>query len=117
MVPVTRFLPVDMDLLTSAASHPSASPASVAERWDAAISKADEQFSERMHNIATNNCHHHTAMALSEMGLGSGWSTQVQLAWRMMLHGRWKSTGAMLCTLGPFLIIVTVIVLASALTR
>jgi len=115
MVPVTRFMPIDMDLLTSSAA--STSPAALAHSWDAAIDTADAHFSQQMHNICANNCHHHTAMALQAAGLGSGWSTQVQLAWKMLLYGRWKSTSAMLCTLGPFMVIVAIVVLASVLTR
>jgi hypothetical protein len=116
MVPVTRFMPLDMDLLTST-STTSSSPASLAHRWDAAIDTADSHYSQQMHNICCNNCHHHTAMALQSMGLGGGWSTQVQLAWKMLVYGRWKSTSAMLWTVGPFLVIVTIVVLASVLTR
>lgn len=113
MVPVTRYMPIDMTLLTSS----STSSASVADQWDAAIHTADTHFSQQMHNLATNNCHHHTALALQHAGLGSGWSSQVQLAVRMAVYGRWKSGGAMLCTIGPFAVIVTIVVLASVLTR
>ena len=112
MVPVTRFMPIDMNLLTSASTA-----TNVAHRWDAAIDTADAHYATQMHNIACNNCHHHTAMALQSAGLGGGWATQVQLAWKMLLYGRWKSTSAMLCTLGPFAVIVTIIVLATVLTR
>ena len=115
MVPVTRFMPIDMDLLASTST--STSPSSLAHRWDASIDTADAHFSQQMHNICCNNCHHHTAMALQEMGLGSGYGTQVALACKMLLYGRWKSTSAMLCTLAPFLVVATIVVLATVLTR
>ena len=113
MVPVTRFMPVNMDLLTSSSS----SSSSLAQRWDAGIHTADCHFSQQMHNICCNNCHHHTAMALQSVGLDDSYGGQVQLAWKMLWHGKWKSTSAMMCTIGPFLAIVTIIVLASVLTR
>ena len=38
------------------------------EGWDAAIERADAIYNERMHNICCDNCHHHTALALTESG-------------------------------------------------
>ena len=38
------------------------------EGWDAAIERADSIYNERMHNICCDNCHHHTALALTESG-------------------------------------------------
>lgn len=38
------------------------------EGWDVAISKADDTYSGRMHDIVCDNCHHHTAVALAQSG-------------------------------------------------
>ncbi|KAL1515940.1 hypothetical protein AB1Y20_002554 [Prymnesium parvum] len=38
------------------------------EGWDAAIARADAAYAEKVHDICCENCHHHTAMALTESG-------------------------------------------------
>uniref|UniRef100_A0A7S0JIW0 Transmembrane protein 222 n=1 Tax=Calcidiscus leptoporus TaxID=127549 RepID=A0A7S0JIW0_9EUKA len=40
--------------------------------WDAAIARADREYEGRMHNICCDNCHHHTALALTEGGRPHG---------------------------------------------
>ena len=44
---------------------------SVRETWDSAIEEADREYSGKMHNICCQNCHHHTAKALRNMGIKS----------------------------------------------
>ena len=117
MVPVTRILPIDVSSLPPPPPSSSAASSDAASQWDDAIHTADAHFAETMHNIACNNCHHHTAMAMRQLGLQRSFGTQVQCAWQMLVRGHWKSTGAMLMTLGPFLVIATIIVLAVTLTR
>jgi hypothetical protein len=55
------------------------------ERWDAAVERADAVYRKKMHNICCENCHHHSAMALTEYGkphdLLSSW-------FLCCLHGR-----------------------------
>lgn len=36
--------------------------------WDSAIERADTEYKKRMHNICCDNCHHHTALALTNSG-------------------------------------------------
>ena len=116
MVPVARILPIDLSTLPS--STPSSStPDDPALLWDDGLHYADGHFSEQMHNICCNNCHHHVAMAMTKMGLGATFGTQVQCAWQVWTRGQWKSRGSMITTLLPFLIIVAVIALAVGLTR
>mmetsp|Transcript_66122 Transcript_66122/g.149260 ORF Transcript_66122/g.149260 Transcript_66122/m.149260 type:complete len:150 (+) Transcript_66122:30-479(+) len=43
-----------------------------AEEWDAAIAKADAKYSKLNHNICCQNCHHHTADAISLSGRPMG---------------------------------------------
>jgi hypothetical protein len=53
--------------------------------WDAAVEKADKKYGKMMHNICCNNCHHHTADALSYSGRPSG----LVSSWLYCLvHGR-----------------------------
>ena len=122
MVPVTRFLPLDVSSLPITTGSGSSSAVGIgkdsrAQAWDAGISAADSHFSGQMHNICCNNCHHHVAMAMSEMGLQAGYGTQVRCAWQMLTRGQWKSRGSAALTLGPFLVIVVIVVLVAVLTR
>jgi len=120
MVPVTRFLPLDLSTLPLSSKDDSSSGVTSSNRaqvWDDAIHTADSHFANQIHNICCNNCHHHVSMAMREMGMTAGYGTQVRCAWQVLSRGQWKSTGAMLMTLGPFLLIVAIIVLATVLTR
>jgi len=42
------------------------------ENWDNAVTKADDVYKKRIHNICCDNCHHHTALALTESGRPHG---------------------------------------------
>jgi hypothetical protein len=120
MVPVTRFLPLDISTLpvTSSSSNSSnGSKDSRAQAWDAGIAASDSHFSGQIHSICCNNCHHHVAMAMREMGLQAGYGTQVQCAWQMLTRGQWKSRGSAALTLGPFVVILVIVVLVAVLTR
>jgi hypothetical protein len=56
------------------------------QSWDQAVSIADKEYSQQMHNICCNNCHHHSASALCEAGLPM---TMFE-AWKLItFRGRW----------------------------
>ena len=40
--------------------------------WDAALERADREYETHMHNLCCDNCHHHTALVLSEGGRPHG---------------------------------------------
>mmetsp|Transcript_8170 Transcript_8170/g.17887 ORF Transcript_8170/g.17887 Transcript_8170/m.17887 type:complete len:156 (+) Transcript_8170:204-671(+) len=40
--------------------------------WDEAIHSADSKYETKMHNICCENCHHHTAYALTKAGRPHG---------------------------------------------
>eukprot|EP00918_Siedleckia_nematoides_P025600 GHVU01055279.1.p5 GENE.GHVU01055279.1~~GHVU01055279.1.p5 ORF type:complete len:112 (-),score=15.64 GHVU01055279.1:594-929(-) len=63
-----------------------------ARRWDAAVAAADRTFKKRMHNLCCNNCHHHVAEALNELGYRGrrNW-TQVDVFWMMLFRGSFVS--------------------------
>lgn len=105
MVSVTRYLPIEI------AAH-GVTPA----QWDAAIDSSDGCYSERVHNICCQNCHHHVSDAMRELGI-AGLDSQFKCAATMLLKGRFKSRGALLQTYAPFAVIVTIILLAVLLTR
>ena len=52
--------------------------------WDTAVKQADKKYGGMMHNICCNNCHHHTADALTASGRPHG----LLSAWLLcFLHG------------------------------
>lgn len=81
------------------------------DKWDAAIGRADDEFSKRMHNLCSNNCHHHVAFALQEMGHSS--MTMLAAWWFITVHGRYRSWGALFSTYCPFACVVLLVVLLS----
>lgn len=81
-----------------------------ATAWDSAIARADDQFRERSHNLLCNNCHHHTALALANMGLPL---SQFGVWKWVMLHGAWVSRAHMVKTMAGFFIIVLIIVIVN----
>jgi len=59
------------------------------EAWDEAIEKADAIYRQRVHDICCDNCHHHTAVALSESGRSQFGCGGLLSTWLMCaLHGR-----------------------------
>mmetsp|Transcript_25469 Transcript_25469/g.77365 ORF Transcript_25469/g.77365 Transcript_25469/m.77365 type:complete len:162 (-) Transcript_25469:435-920(-) len=57
--------------------------------WDRAISKADEVYSTKHHNICCQNCHHHTALALEAAGFPQWGCDGLISTWLFCcLHGR-----------------------------
>eukprot|EP01064_Diplonema_japonicum_P019722 TRINITY_DN2852_c0_g1_i1.p1 TRINITY_DN2852_c0_g1~~TRINITY_DN2852_c0_g1_i1.p1 ORF type:complete len:205 (+),score=16.83 TRINITY_DN2852_c0_g1_i1:83-616(+) len=80
--------------------------------WDEAIAKADQEYSGRMHNLFCNNCHHHTAQALTNFGIRS---TQFSVLRSLLFQGEWVDCPSILCIVVPFLAVVGVVVLISLL--
>ncbi|MES1902923.1 MAG: hypothetical protein MHPSP_002181, partial [Paramarteilia canceri] len=56
---------------------------------DDAIKQANQFFSQTNHNLFTNNCHHHAAMALNVMKYDNktNWN-QVSVAKMAVIHGK-----------------------------
>jgi len=88
--------------------------------WDAGVAQADSVYKRKMHNIVTQNCHHHSACALASMKLGpAAVSADLQRMsmlrawWLITTRGHCISASAWLMTYAPFLcILVLTIVLA-----
>lgn len=79
--------------------------------WDAGLAQADEIYSQRVHNIVADNCHHHSVKALACMKLGSSREvaalTQLSMMdafWLITLKGQFISPGAWLMTYVPFIL-------------
>lgn len=82
------------------------------EGWDAAVQKASDIYSERMHNLCIDNCHSHVATALDLMQYdGSNNWNMVKLALMLAFQGKYVSIRGFLKTWLPFLILTLVIVL------
>ena len=65
------------------------SPPAEAAEWDAAIDKADAVYSDRVHDICCDNCHHHTALALKASGRPQWGCAGLISPWLYCcLHGR-----------------------------
>ena len=102
MVPVAKYLAVSV---------------SDSKEWDAAILRADNEYGDTVHNIVTNNCHHHTSRAFQLMQNMQSYTGIVKLTFLILLYGRYKSTGAIILIWLPFAIIVTAITLISIYAR
>ncbi len=106
------YLPLDPAL---AAPAPGGAAKAPAERWDAGVDAACDAYARRVHNIVCDNCHHHTARALNEMGYGGrrDWG-QVKLAAMVLLRGTWVSRRDALCVaLFPVLLVAAIYALAA----
>jgi hypothetical protein len=79
---------------------------SYATKYDAAVCASDAHYSQTMHNLCCNNCHHHVASALT----GLGWPiTMVQTWWLVTSRGRYVSAGAWWATFLPFFVLLAII--------
>lgn len=75
-------------------------------QWDEALARADGDYREMMHNLFCNNCHHHSARALTYFGVPSSqWSAW----WLIQTRGRYVSWGHLLSVYLPFLVIVAIV--------
>jgi hypothetical protein len=83
-----------------------------AEIWDASVTRANEVYSKRMHNICCDNCHSHVACALNDMEYGGrkDWN-MVTLAFWVFVKGRFTSAWDAVRTFGPFCVLLTIVLL------
>eukprot|EP00754_Rhynchopus_humris_P005834 Rhum_TRINITY_DN12883_c0_g5::Rhum_TRINITY_DN12883_c0_g5_i1::g.55023::m.55023/K20726/TMEM222; transmembrane protein 222 len=82
--------------------------------WDDSLTLADREYQSKMHNICCQNCHHHTAQALNNYA-GTTHS-QFSILWNVIVRGEWVDTSSMLCSVLPFVCIVSVILLVVLFT-
>lgn len=80
-----------------------ASDKEVRTAWDKSVHHTNCHYSKRMHNICCQNCHHHTARAMNQMGYRgmSSWN-QFYLAFWVFFCGRFRSASAVIFTFAPF---------------
>ena len=85
-----------------------------AERWDECIALANEEYSQRMHNICCDNCHSHVAFALNMMPIkppiGSRWN-MVTICFYVFFKGRFLSWTGALLQFGPFIVLLLIYLL------
>lgn len=79
-----------------------------AEKWDASIRIANDEYRTRMHNICCDNCHSHVAYALNAMEIQAGqpfgirnWD-MVKLCFLVFFKGRFLSWNGVLVQFAPF---------------
>ena len=72
------------------------------EGWDAGLDAGCDVYTQRMHNIVTDNCHSHVAACLNNMNYGgsTGWS-MVALGARVFFTARYTSAGAVVAVWLP----------------
>ena len=86
--------------------------------WDSAVAEASEMYKTRMHNIFCDNCHSHVAKALNIMSYddSNGWN-MVNLAFLMLVHGKYVSFLGFLKTWMPFFFLAAVVALLCLFLR
>lgn len=80
-----------------------------AKRWDDGIIAAIQVYQTMMYNFFCNNCHSFAARALNNVYSG-GYNMAV-ICLYVFLFGRFTSFGGLLYSFGPFLFIMTMIML------
>ncbi|CAN1122097.1 Protein RTE1-HOMOLOG [Linum perenne] len=73
--------------------------------WDGALTKGTQEFQHHAYSLLTCNCHSFVANNLNRLGFQSGGWNVVNLALLLLMKGRWVSTGAMLKSYLPFVIV------------
>jgi len=73
---------------------------SEAASFDIAIQTADSAFTHREHNMLSNNCHHHVAMALTKAEYQHRTWTAVQVWWLVLRRGKFVTGWARCKTYG-----------------
>jgi len=84
------------------------------KKYDEAVRGSNAAFGQTVHNLVTNNCHHHVAHALSAAGLPT---TMMQAWWTITLKGRYVSPVACLLTYLPFFILACIVAFAVAYSK
>lgn len=87
-------------------------PAGEVRAWDDAVRRADKEYREMMHNLCCNNCHHHSARALTHSGRPL---TMMGAWWLLQTRGRYVSWGHLVSTYLPFLFLVALVALVVSL--
>ncbi|KAJ4823000.1 hypothetical protein Tsubulata_000373 [Turnera subulata] len=74
-------------------------------RWDDALRKSTQEFQHHAYSLFTCNCHSFVANNLNRLGYNSGGWNVVNLAALIFLKGQWVSTGSVVRTYLPFVIV------------
>ncbi|XP_064385023.1 transmembrane protein 222-like [Halichondria panicea] len=87
-----------------------------AAAWDSAVHQASEEYGNKMHNLCCDNCHSHVARALNLMRYeGSSRWNMYKLGFLMVFKGKFTGVGGFLKTWLPFIIILSLVVIAVVL--
>ncbi|CAI0392959.1 unnamed protein product [Linum tenue] len=73
--------------------------------WDNALRKGTQEFQHHAYSLFTCNCHSFVANNLNRLGFQSGGWNVVNVALLVLIKGQWVSTGAMLKSYLPFVIV------------
>jgi hypothetical protein len=72
-----------------------------AQQWDKSIYQSDLYYSGTVHNIVSNNCHHHVATALTNAGYSvnskDNNTSMMEVWWVIMTKGNWVSAERLFC--------------------
>lgn len=99
MVPETKFYRFSEQELALLKGPPGMT---TQQTWDAAVRQSDYAYEQTVHNICCNNCHHHSAEALRNMGYDY---SMLAAWWLVVTRGKYMSWGGLLQTWLPFLVI------------
>ncbi|KAF5224958.1 hypothetical protein ECC02_001891 [Trypanosoma cruzi] len=86
------------------------------EEYDAAVERVTKHFRKtQLYNLFTNNCHSYVACVLRDHPLTAAGSFSVfQVAWGLLIHGRYVSAGRFFRAHFPFFLLVVAVVLFCA---
>ena len=75
--------------------------------WDRAVLKSNQHYVRTVHNIVTNNCHHHVATACQNAGVEM---TMFQAWVKITFGGSWVSPGRCCAALAPTIVLYGLII-------
>ncbi|KDP32673.1 hypothetical protein JCGZ_13671 [Jatropha curcas] len=123
---VTRYIQINKEKECSISLHPSVSKSDseydldMSGRetltWDDALRKGTQEFQHHTYSLFTCNCHSFVANNLNRLGFRSGGWNVVNLALLMFLKGHWVSTGSMVRSYLPFIMVCGVGLLFGGMT-
>ncbi|KAJ9147020.1 hypothetical protein P3X46_029226 [Hevea brasiliensis] len=112
---VTRYIQINKEKECSISLHPSAFKSEdeynrdPTQRetftWDDALRKSTQEFQHHSYSLFNCNCHSFVANNLNRLGYHSGGWNVVNLAALMFIKGHWVSTGSMVRSYLPFVIV------------
>lgn len=73
--------------------------------WDDALRKSTQEFQHHSYSLFTCNCHCFVANSLNRLGFHSGGWNVVNLATLMFIRGHWVSTGSIVRSYLPFVVV------------